>query len=62
MTEKLTREFFIAAGRRGGRKSSSQRWRSTRDPSLVSTAAGLARLLRTRGWDVNERERISEKK
>ena len=56
----LTRDFFIEAGRRGGQKSASIRWRSTIDPSLESTKAGLARLHRSRGLPVEAREKVIE--
>jgi hypothetical protein len=57
MTE-LTRDSFKKWGQKGGLKSAAIRWRSTIDPSLQSTAAGLARLHRSRGWPEEAREKV----
>jgi len=51
-------EFFVSAGRRGGIKSASQRWRSLVDPELTSTKVGLLRLHKSRGYPLEEMERV----
>ena len=53
----MDQAFFREAGRRGGKRSSSQRWRSTVD-GFVSLAAGVARHNIKRGWDPLARERV----
>ena len=59
--DELTRDFFQRHGQRGGRKSSSQRYRSLIDPSMVSTAAGIAKLHKSRGWDPKAKVKVVTK-
>jgi hypothetical protein len=56
--EELTRDAFKQWGQKGGRRSSSHRWRSLIDPTVVSTAAGIEKYHLKRGWDVKARERV----